>query len=292
MAHRHVGLDPKIHFPEKTARKRARRLHQRPERGPEDRQDREEKPARSWLVYLTASVARDRQERGHLPDLSPEQILAWADAHQARTGQWPTERVGAIPEAPGETWLAVEAALTLGLRGFSRGSTLLRFLTQNWVRCRQEQPDFTVEQILEWADAWHRRTGRRPISTAAGHVPGTDGITWRLIDHALRSGRTNRPGGLSLSGLLIAMRGRYRPQEQLPLTEDQILAWADAHHQRTGSWPKKDSGWIADAPGESWDRMDQALQRGHRSLAGGTSLRRLLAERRGRETRPTLLHSA
>ena len=39
---------------------------------------------------------------------------------------------------------------------------------------------------------------------------------------------------------------RNRPK----LTTSQILARADAHHQRTGEWPGSRSGLVLDAPGE------------------------------------------
>ena len=43
---------------------------------------------------------------GALPRLTEEQILAWADLHHQRTGKWPTENSGPIPDSGGETWLA------------------------------------------------------------------------------------------------------------------------------------------------------------------------------------------
>ena len=38
--------------------------------------------------------------RGYRPDLSISRILAWADAHFAATGQWPTARTGRVVAAP------------------------------------------------------------------------------------------------------------------------------------------------------------------------------------------------
>ena len=43
-----------------------------------------------------------------------------------------------------------------------------------------------------------------------------------------------------------------------------ILAWADAHHQRTGAWPMGHSGEIQDAPGETWTAVEMALAHGQR----------------------------
>jgi hypothetical protein len=71
-------------------------------------------------------------------------------------------------------------------------------------------------------------------------------------------------------------------KEKPPLSVAQILEWADAHYARKGFYPRKDAGAVAGAPGESWNRIDTALRFGYRSLAGGTTLRQLLARHRGR----------
>jgi hypothetical protein len=65
------------------------------------------------------------------PPLSVEQILAWADAFHARTGEWPPSVAAPIPEAPGETWSAVNAALRVGVRGLPGGSSLPRLLREH-----------------------------------------------------------------------------------------------------------------------------------------------------------------
>jgi hypothetical protein len=69
------------------------------------------------------------------------------------------------------------------------------------------------------------------------------------------------------------------------LTVQQILAWADAHWRRTGSWPKSRSGPVKGAPGETWWGIDMALIEGRRGLPGGDTLPRLLARERGRNPR-------
>jgi hypothetical protein len=60
------------------------------------------------------------------------------------------------------------------------------------------------------------------------------------------------------------------------LSVEQILAWADAHRQRTGCWPRPDSGPIRQAPSENWGAINAALCRGLRGLPGGDCLSRLL----------------
>jgi hypothetical protein len=75
------------------------------------------------------------------------------------------------------------------------------------------------------------------------------------------------------------------PRRRPPLTVEQILAWADAHHTRTGTWPTAWSGSVANAPGETWGALDQSLYHGRRGLPRGGSLARLLARHR-RQHRP------
>jgi hypothetical protein len=69
------------------------------------------------------------------------------------------------------------------------------------------------------------------------------------------------------------------------LTEWAVLAWADAHRRRSGKWPQAESGPVADAPGESWQAVNNALVRGLRGLPGGSSLARLLEEHRGKRNK-------
>ena len=75
------------------------------------------------------------------------------------------------------------------------------------------------------------------------------------------------------------------PLRRHPLTAAQILAWADAHRRRTGSWPMSRSGPVEDAPGETWWNINESLLRGHRGLPGGDTLPRLLARERGHRNR-------
>jgi hypothetical protein len=88
------------------------------------------------------------------------------------------------------------------------------------------------------------------------------------------------------------------PSRGAPLTVAQILAWADAHRERTGQWPSAKSGAVADAAGQTWAGANAALRQGLRGLTGGDSLARLLrrergaAERRGRTRGAARRHQA
>jgi hypothetical protein len=67
-----------------------------------------------------------------------------------------------------------------------------------------------------------------------------------------------------------------------PLTIDQILLWADAHHHGTGHWPTQRSGPIAGI-GLTWTAVAAALRDGLRGLPRGNTLASLLARERGAE---------
>ena len=61
----------------------------------------------------------------------------------------------------------------------------------------------------------------------------------------------------------------------------EILDWADAHFQRTGAWPTMRSGQVAGVKNETWKAVDSALRDGLRGMTRGSSLARLLADKRG-----------
>lgn len=244
-------------------------------------QPREEGWKRSaWAALLRGAAADAGAERGSLPDLSVADVLAWADAHHARTGEWPTPKSGQIPESPGETWLTIEAALWLGARGFPRGSTLARFLGEHRGRFNRKDPRFSIKQVLAWMDDWYARTGKWP-DDRSGPVPGAEGLSWAMVNEALKKGRGGLPAGSSLARLRARERGVRHSRELPRLAEDQILRWADAFHESTGRWPTRRSGPIQDAPGERWSAVEIALFLGHRGLPGGSSLARLRAQERG-----------
>src|SRR5690348_5065999 len=120
---------------------------------------------------------------------------------------------------------------------------------------QNERRRLTVEQILAWAEAYLRRTGKRP-NGHSGPIPETAGETWSAIDTALFYGYRGLPGGLSLAEFLNRHWGEKPVNDRKPplacnrppLTIEQILAWAEAHHQRTGKWPTAASGEVSEAP--------------------------------------------
>ena len=62
------------------------------------------------------------------------------------------------------------------------------------------------------------------------------------------------------------------------LTKSQIWRWARAHQERTGKWPGRDSGPVADGPELTWSTIDRCLKRGGHGLRGGSSLSEIIKE--------------
>jgi len=143
------------------------------------------------------------------PKLSVSQIIHWVKAHYQRTCDWPKEDSGPIPEAVGETWLAIDMSLRKGRRGLPAGGSLARLLAAYCgVRNPQQVPRLTVAKILEWADAYYALHGKRPAGKS-GSITEAPGETWLAVDKALRDGRRGMPGGSSLAKFLSARRPKW-----------------------------------------------------------------------------------
>jgi hypothetical protein len=144
-----------------------------------------------------------------LPRLSAERvddILAWADDFYRRHGRWPSKDSGAIHAAPGENWNVVSGCLRSGFRGLPGGSTLAQLLALHRGKRNPAQlPPLRIDEILAWADDFHRRHGHWPHN-ASGAIEAAPGETWRFVDKCLRNGLRGLPGGSSLSQLMA----RYR----------------------------------------------------------------------------------
>jgi hypothetical protein len=228
---------------------------------------------------LARLLARKRQVRNiqNLPPLTEKQILGWARAHQARTGAWPTYYLGAVEEAPEESWKGINSALREGGRGLPGGSSLARLLAERLgIRNKVSVPDLTERQILDWADAFHKQQGTWP-RVLSGPIAGAPGETWLAIDSALREGLRGLPGFDSLARLLQRKRGVRNKAATPKLSERLILRWAKEHLRRTGKWPNAKSGPVVAARGETWGAIERCLDTGGRGLPGGDSIARLRA---------------
>ncbi len=230
---------------------------------------------------LARLLAARRGVRNHmdLPPLTADRILAWADRHHAKTGEWPTQQSGPVVGEPEESWGAVDASLLTGGRGLPPGGSVARLLAEHrQVRHPHAVPPLSVEQILVWADEHRARTGAWPV-TSSGPVVGGLGDSWAAVNAALENGLRGLPGDDSLARLLARHRGKRNPALLPPLSVEEIVRWAEAHYRRCGRWPARSSGAIPEAEGETWAGVHKAFERGRRGLPQGTSLKRFLAAR-------------
>jgi hypothetical protein len=151
----------------------------------------------SSLAHLLSQKRRVRNIK-NLPDLTQEIILTWADDHFKRTGRWPKNTSGAVPEDNGGSWTAVDVALIQGLRGLPSGSSLAKLLAEHRAaRHHLQLPDLTQEQILMWVDAHRLRKGEWP-KRESGSIAESHGESWRIVDRALKKGQRGLPGRSSL----------------------------------------------------------------------------------------------
>jgi hypothetical protein len=219
------------------------------------------------------------------PRLTVRQILAWADEHHRRTGRWPAIGTrGPVGGDPDQSWKGLNSALCTGVRGLPGGDTLPKLLNRyRGVQRTIYRPRLTIKQILKWADRYRSIHGRWP-GQKSGRVAGAR-ETWCGIHLALRSGLRGLPTGHTLATLLRDFRGAPYLRDVPPFTIDGILAWAEDHRRRHGTWPTRRSGPIPNQPGDTWAKVDGALQRGQRGLPGGDSLYQL-QRRAGRSRAP------
>ncbi len=219
-------------------------------------------------------------------------MLAWADEHRERTGYWPIARSGEIRLAPWDTWQRVDDALRGGYRGCLPGGSLAKLLRKYRGKHPRKgyprKPTLSEEQILTWAEAFHKRTGDWPVAKSPGPVARWRDETWLDVDRGLRRGIRGLPGNDSLAQLLLRDRGVRRGSLRPRLTIKQILAWADAFHARKGRWPSARSGKVEGVPGEQWKLIHKSLEDGRRGLPAGYTLATLLRKYRRHRYRRNL----
>ncbi len=214
------------------------------------------------------------------PRLSVAKILAWAEAHRAATGRWPSSVCGPVRDAEGEHWRSIDTALREGYRGLPGGESLGTVIRGHaGPDAYRTRPMLTVEQVLAWAAAHHEATGEWP-GEDSGPIRGVPGEKWKAISLTLSRGCRGLPGGSSLAQLLAEHFGARNPSDLPRLTIAQILGWADAHHAARGRWPSASSDAVAEGSEETWARVNAALYKGLRGLPGGSSLARVLAKHR------------
>ncbi len=161
-------------------------------------------PPKRPLPHLPKRTSRKWRK----PDLTVPQILEWVDEFCRLTGRFPNKCSGKIP-LTGETWCAIDQALSGGGRGLSGGRSLAKLLSlRRDYRNRSDLPKLTERQIVRWAKAHFQETGQWP-EVNSGEIAGHAGERWSAVNAALRFGRRGLPGQSSLS-LLLAAEGLKR----------------------------------------------------------------------------------
>ncbi len=97
--------------------------------------------------------------------------------------------------------MAIQSALSKGLRGLDGGSSLAQPLAERrGARNPKALPRVTIKQIRAWARAYFSATGHGPTAQSGpiAEAPAP-GDTWLAIDLALRFGHRGVPGGQSLA---------------------------------------------------------------------------------------------
>jgi hypothetical protein len=237
-------------------------------------------PAGSSLASLLAANRLKRHPLAQ-PALTVPQILEWAKKYHHRHGKWPNVESEPVDQSPDDTWHVIDRALRNGTRGLPGGSSLPKLLSKHLgARKQRHLPPLSESQIIRWAKAYLRRTGKRPTH-GSGPIDEAPGETWCTVEKALSEGRPGLSRRTSLARLLTD-HGLHRYfWRRRAMSIPEILDWADAYHARYHKWPKKDSGVIADCREETWKYVDTALRNGYRGLPGGSSLAALLHQRRG-----------
>lgn len=234
---------------------------------------------------------RGKRHKYMLQDYDLDTINKWVLNHYLRLGRLPYVKDGPVAEAPSENWAMVDDAFKHARRGLANcGYNSLkeflnaRFPREDFGQRVYHRPKLTTKCVLEWADAYHERTGHWP-KWSSGSIPEAPGETWSKINHELYRGNRGFGVKMSLAELLVKHRG-LKPVRPGPLTIEQILLWADSHRERTGDWPNQnDRDPLPEAPFETWRNICFALNQGQRGLPTGCTLPLLLLAHRGREHR-------
>lgn len=216
--------------------------------------------------------------KANIKKISIDQILKLADEHQKRTGRWPSVNSGNVHDVPNEKWPNINDALRGGYRGLPGGSSLAKLFEKK--RGVKPKENLKVSQILLWADDYFKRTGKWPTKRS-GDVSNAYDETWGAISQALSIGGRGLPGGSSLPKLLAKERGVENRLDLPDYSIDRILKWADEYYKKNGEWPTQRSKEVPGDPYENWTRINSCLVGGYRGLSGGSSLAKLLLEKRG-----------
>jgi hypothetical protein len=120
--------------------------------------------------------------------ITAAQVLAWADAWHAATGDWPGVYDGPVPGA-GASWLVVHRALNAGTHGLPAGGSLAKLRHRE---CGRQDGRRPLGDPVKRAEAQHLRAEGWTLKAIGAHF----GVNRQAAEVTLRRaavGRT-RPG--------------------------------------------------------------------------------------------------
>ena len=248
------------------------------------------------FTRLRAAIANNRSP------LTIELILEWVKDHYNKHGIYPKRTSGIIEFAKGKyegtTWAHVDTALSEGLRGLPKGSSLPKFLEEKFgVKNNMNLPPFSNELIEGWCILFYKKYGIYPKRTS-GIIEFADGkyagITWDLVDTALQTAGRGLKEKSSLPKFLEEKFGVKNNMNLPPFSNELIEGWCILFYKKYGIYPKRTSGIIEFAEGEyegtTWKIVDRSLVQSGRGLIGYSSLPKFLEEKFSVKNKKNLPH--
>jgi hypothetical protein len=151
-------------------------------------------PGGSSLAQLLHCHRGVRNRRG-LPDLTGAQILVWADAHRARTGDWPMATSGPVAEVAAETWMGLNQALQYGARGLPGGDSLARLLRRERGLRDRRGRHHTAAAALRRQQALRLREQGLSLVDVGERL----GVSWQAVQQMLRRAAADHGAGAGRS---------------------------------------------------------------------------------------------
>ncbi len=215
--------------------------------------------------------------------LSDEAILSAAKEHFHAHGKLPTAHSSEpVPGLPGESWSAIDRALTHGFRGLDPGRSLSRLLKPLRVELGLERITFSRQTVFAACQKYTELYGRVPTRTSPEPVPGLPEETWLSIDSAGYEGRRGLASGDSLASIVQPLRDELTLLDPARLSHPRIVSAIREYYGLYGKLPSENSsGEVPGIPDTSWKAISQACRDGHRGLPkGGASFGQILASLR------------
>lgn len=192
--------------------------------------------------------------------LDEETVFSWAQTYREHMGHYPHVGSGKItkfvPDAEtAHTWESLNREFSRQSEYFSAGLTLATFI-ESYHRMHVK---LTEKKIMHWANVHKRKKGCLP-NRHSGPImhPSAAPDTWADAHSALLLGLRGLHGGKTLEEMLSSY-----VEDQITITETQILTWVDAHKKQSGSYPVNATfGEIPESNGQTWNSIDFALKKG------------------------------